>query len=86
MKYVLFWEYDKKDEAALIEKFKTRPEAEIKRLLPPYAIGGQTKGFSLVEAEDFEQIEKFYHHYAPVLKAKIFPIIELTKLLEIRKY
>ena len=86
MKYILFWEYDKKDEAAIIEKFMTRPEAEIKRLFPPYALGGQTKGFSLVAAENFEQIEKFYHHYAPLLKVKVYPIIELPKVVEIRKY
>ena len=86
MEYIVFWEYDKKDEANAFEKFKTRPEAEINRLFPPYALGGQTRGFSLVEDEDFERIEKFYHHYAPELKIKIFPIIEVTKLVEIREY
>lgn len=86
MKYIVFWEYDKKDEAALFEKFKTRPEAEIKRLFPPYALGGQCKGFSLFEAEDFSEIEKFGHHYAPDMKFQIFPIVEVTKLVEIRKY
>jgi hypothetical protein len=86
MKYIAFWEYDKKDEARLFEKFKTRPETEVKRLFPPYALGGQTKGFSLVEEEDFERLEKFCHHYAPEMKFKIFPIIEVTKLVGIRTY
>ncbi len=86
MKYVVFWEYDKKDEPAVFEKFKTRPEAEISRLLPPYALGGQTAGFSLFDEEDFERIEKFQHHYAPELKFEIFPIIEVSKLVEIREY
>ena len=86
VKYIVFWEYDKKDEAAVFEKFKTRPEAEINRLLPPYALGGQTKGFSLFEEEDFERLEKFGHYFAPLFKFKVFPIIELTKLVEIREY
>jgi hypothetical protein len=86
MKYILFWEYKKKDEAEIIDRFKKRPEAEIQRLFPPYALGGQTKGFSLVEADDYREIEKFYHHYTPLLKTKIFPIIELTELIKIRKY
>ena len=86
MKYIAFWEYDKKDEAALIEKFKIKPDAEITRIFPPCVLGGQTKGFSLVETDDFEQLEKFLHNYTPLLKAKVFPIIELTKVIEIRKY
>jgi hypothetical protein len=86
MKFIGFWEYDKKDEAALFEKFKTRPETLVTRLFPPYCIVGQTKGFSLMEGEDVEKMEQFMHHYKPLLKFKIFPIIELEKLLEVRKY
>jgi len=85
MKYLALWEYDLEDERALIEKFKTRPESEIKRLVPPYHLGGQTKGFSLYEAENFEQIEKFCHHYAPELNFKIYPIIETAKVVGIRE-
>lgn len=86
MKYVVFWEYDKKYEAAIIEKFNKRPEAEMKRLTPPYVLGGQTKGFSLYEEENFEQLEKFIHHYTPLLKTKIYPILELTTVVKNRKY
>ena len=86
MKYVVFWEYDKEDEAVLLEKFKTRPETEINRLFPPMVFGGQTKGFSLVEEEDFDRVEKFCHHYTPVLEFEILPIVEAVKMIEIRKY
>ena len=86
MKYVAFWEYDKKDEEALFEKFRTRPESEINRISPPFALGGQTKGFSLLEEDDFERIEKFCHHYKPLLKFKIYPIIEAEKAIKLRKY
>ena len=80
---VSFWEVD---EAELIEKFKKRPEGEITRLYPPYALGGQTKGFSLVEADDFMEVEKFYHTYAPLLEIKAYPIVDLTKIIGIRTY
>jgi hypothetical protein len=86
MKYVVIWEYKKKDEAEIFEKFKKRPEGEITRLYPPYALGGQTKGFSLVEAEDFLEVEKFYHTYAPLLKWKVYPIVDLESIIGIRKY
>ena len=76
MKYVVFWEYEKEDEVGLIEKFKVRPEAEITRLFPPCALGGQTKGFSLVEDDDFEGVDTFLQDYTPLLKVTIFPIIE----------
>lgn len=85
-KYIGFWEYDKKDEEALFEKFKTRPETEITRLFPPSVLLGQTKGFSIVEEDDVERMEKFIHHYTPLLKIKLYPFIELEKLVAIRKY
>jgi hypothetical protein len=79
MKYFVFWEYEKEDEADLIEKFKVRPGAEITRLFPPGALGGQTKGFLLVEDDDFERVEKFLHHHSPMLKVKIFQSLNLQK-------
>ncbi len=86
MKYLLLWEYDLKDESTLFEKFKVLPEDNKKlRIFPPHFLGGQTKGFSVLEADDFEQIEQFCHHYAPDMKWKIFPIIEAAKAVQIRE-
>jgi len=85
-KFIGFWEYDKKDEASLIEKFKTKPETMINRLFPPCCLLGQTKGFSIMEEDDMERVEKFVHHYSPYLKIKIYPFIELEKLVKIRQY
>ena len=84
MKYICFWEYDKKDEKALFEKLPY--EGELHRISSSFTIGGQTKGFTLVEEEDFETIEKHYHYLAPLLRVKVLPIIELMKVLEIGKY
>jgi hypothetical protein len=85
MKFIVYWEYDKKDEAAMWEKFKNPPEITEHRLFPPCILGGQTKGFSLYEEENLEQLEKLIHHYTPLLKTKISPILELPKVIEIRK-
>jgi len=85
VKYIGYWEYDLKDEPALLEKYKVLPEGlEKLRLFPPYWLGGQTKGFSLLETDDFEKIEELCHHYAPEMKFKIYPIIEVAKALPIR--
>jgi len=85
VKYIAFWEYDPKDEPALLEQYKVLPEGiENLRLFPPYWLGGQTKGFSLLETDDFEKIEELCHHYAPEMKFKIYPIIEVAKALPIR--
>jgi hypothetical protein len=84
MKYVAFWEYCKKDEPVLIEKFKKRPEHEITRVTPAFHLGGQTKGFSIYEADDFTTVEKFIHHYSPELNFVVYPILETTEVIKIR--
>jgi hypothetical protein len=84
MKYVALWEYCKKDEMALIEKFKKRPEQDITRVSPAFHLGGQTKGLSLYEADNFTTIEKFLHHYSPELNFKVYPIVETTEIVKIR--
>jgi hypothetical protein len=72
MKYVYFWKYDKKDEAALFEKLPF--QGELNRLSPSYSIGGQTRGFTLIEEENFEKIEKHCQNLAPLLNVKVLPI------------
>ena len=84
MKYVAFWEYCKKDEKVLIEKFVKRPEQEITRITPAFHLGGQTKGFSIYEADDFITIEKFLHHYSPELNFTVYPILETSEEIKIR--
>ena len=85
MKYVAFWEYSKKDEKILIEKFKKRPEQEITRVTPAFHLGGQTKGLSIYEADDFMVIEKFLHHYSPELNFQVYPLVETAALIKIRE-
>jgi Domain of unknown function (DUF3303) len=84
MKYVAFWEYCKKDERVLLEKFKKRPWHDITRVTPAFHLGGQTKGFSIFDADDFIPIENFLHHYSPELNFEVYPIIETTEIVKIR--
>jgi hypothetical protein len=85
MKYVAIWEYDPENEAKVIAKFKSLPDFGIKRLSPPYCILGQKKGFSIIEAENPEQIEEFTHYYVDVLDFEILPLIEVAKAVPIRE-
>ena len=85
MKFIAFWEYDQKEERTLIEKFKTLPKFEIQRMMPPYALVGRPRGFSLFEAENLEQVEEFCHYYAPEMKIEFYPIIEVAKMMPIRE-
>jgi hypothetical protein len=84
MKYAAFWEYDVKDEKVLIEKFKKAPEQEITRLTPAFHLGGQTKGLSLYEADDFKAVERFIQHYSPELHFVVYPILETSEEIKIR--
>jgi hypothetical protein len=50
-------------------------------IMPPHTIGGQTKGFSVVEAEP-DQIVNGVLFWHPELKIKYMPIIESSKFIE----
>ena len=50
MRYIAFWELDMEDMAEVVEKMKTRKK-QLKTLLPPHGIGGQTWGFTVFLGE-----------------------------------
>jgi hypothetical protein len=88
LKYIVFWEFCPEDMGKVIEKsVKAQKEAEKnpgklpEYIMPPYSIGGQTKGFSVVEAEP-EQIVNGVLFWHPELKLKYMPIIESGKFIE----
>jgi hypothetical protein len=84
MKFIAFWKYDPKDERTLIEKFKTLPKFEIQRIMAPHILVGRSRGFSLFEAENLEQVEVFCHYYAPEMEIEFYPIVEASKFIPIR--
>jgi hypothetical protein len=81
MKFIAFWEYDPKDTAKVIEKFK-KSKTGMKTLYEPHHIGGQTKGFTIFETDDIMVIADYSSYYVPELKMKIFPIMDSAKGVE----
>ncbi|MGD2200909.1 MAG: hypothetical protein PVJ38_04670 [Candidatus Bathyarchaeota archaeon] len=64
----------------LMEKY---PGKYPEYLVPPHSIGGQMKGFSMVEATP-DQIVNGVLYWHPELKLKYMPIIEGVKFVEQR--
>ena len=88
MKYIVFWEFSPEDMDKVVEKSvkaqedaKKNPGKYPEYIFPPHAIGGQPKGFSLVEATP-EQIVTGVTYWRPELKVKYMPIIESAKFIE----
>lgn len=90
MKYLAFWEFCPEDLDKVIEK-SVKSREEMKKspgkfpeyIVPPHSIGGQMKGFSVVEATP-EQIVNGVLYWHPELKIKYLPIIEASEFIEQR--
>lgn len=87
MKFIVFWEWDPKDIDAImikspewVKEQKAHPEKYAKwmRLEDGTAIGfsiiGQSKGFSLREVDDVEQLYNAAMWWNPLLKLSFYPI------------
>lgn len=90
MKYIAFWEFCPEDLDKVIEKYNAllegrekAPEKYAETLFPPHSMGGENKGFTIVEATP-EQMTNTILHYMPVMKLKYVPILESRKIIETR--
>jgi len=88
MKYILFWEFCPSDLDKVIEKSVKRtkmreknPEKYLKTLFPSHSIGGQCKGFSVVEATP-EQVRDYVLYSLPELQVNFKPLFESAKMIE----
>jgi hypothetical protein len=88
LKYIVFWEFSPEEMDKVTEKsvkhqeeMKKNPGKYPEYLFPPHTIGGQTKGFSVVEATS-DQIVNGVMYWRPELKLKYMPIIESAKSIE----
>jgi len=75
MKYISFWEFCPEDAEKVAEKWKRRKH-RLKTLFPPHSIGGETKGFTIFESDDEDEIIKYILHYIPEMKIKVIPIFD----------
>ena len=86
MKYMCYWEMCPEDLDKIIPLFKKMGELRGTKgyptaLAPTYAFAGQTKGFTLYEVDDPQQITNFYFHYHPILKMKWEPLEEASNVI-----
>ena len=89
MKYIAFWEYKPEDFDKVIEKYRQitkerekTPEKYTKQLFPPHGMGGEHRGFTVVEATS-EQILNTVLLNSPEVKIRYVPIFESTKYIEL---
>lgn len=85
MKYILYWEIDPVRFDAAIEKLRRVVPDESgrypKKLSESFSIGGQFKGFRLVEASP-EQQTNLMVSVMPEMLVKFVPIIEFPKIVK----
>ena len=91
LKFIGFWEYALEDVDKVLEKFmkmtalreKGTAEKYPKLIFGPYHIGGESKGFSIYETDDIDQLTNTTIHYMPEMKWKFAPIHESSKTAEL---
>ena len=89
MKYIAFWEMKPEDIPKVIEKFKKRmaPGGEklfgpgLKTVFSPHHIGGEAKGFTIVETDSPEELANYSSYYLPELVMKTYPIIDSNQVV-----
>ncbi|MCX6656797.1 MAG: hypothetical protein NTY03_17010 [Candidatus Bathyarchaeota archaeon] len=73
----------------VIDKFKKRNEAELENLFGhglntvfgPYHIGLETKGFTVLETDNPEELANYSSYYLPELPMKIYPINDSNQMV-----
>jgi len=93
MKYILYWEFPPEDIEKAIMQFHQLMELQAtgakdfpKALSPTYGFPGQTKGFTLYEVENDEQLNNFWLHFelmdmewVPISEVAEFAALYMTK-------
>jgi muconolactone delta-isomerase len=90
MKFIGFWEYNLQDVDKVLEKFKKMTaerekgtEKYPKLIFGPYHMGGESKGFTLFETDDMDQLTNTTIHYMPEMKWRFVGIQESSKTAEL---
>jgi hypothetical protein len=82
MKFIAFWEMKPEDAGKVIQKFSKRQELGLKTLYGPCHIGGQAKGFTILEADDQSVLTNYSSYYTPELTMVIYPIDDSKAVVE----
>jgi len=90
-KYIVFFKYNPEDIDAVIKKAiksialaEESPEKYAKYLFPPHHTG-YSKGFSIIEVSDPEQIKRSMVYWFPELQQQFVPIIDNQEMIKAYK-
>jgi hypothetical protein len=88
LKYIGYWEYSPTKITAVIEKFRQmtayRENGEkkyAKLIFGPYRLFSESKGFSIFETEDPDELTNIADFYAPEVKWSFIPIHDIREYL-----
>lgn len=89
MKYAKFWEFrpEDMDEAVIVwgnylEESKRTPEKYPTYLYPPHGFGDITKGISIMEADNEEQLINYMLALSPPIQIRFVPLVDSSKVVE----
>jgi len=90
MKFIVFMEWKPEEVGKVIEKYseamakmKEHPARFPKTIFGPFTMGGEPKGFSVVEIDNPDQIPNSVFLYLPLITMKYVPINESAGVIEI---
>jgi hypothetical protein len=90
VKFIGFWEYNLEDVDKVLEKFMTMTkerekgsEKFPKMIYGPYFIGGESKGFTIFETDNPDQLTNTTIHYMPEMRWRFAPIHEASRTAEL---
>lgn len=67
----------------MLDDMKKDPVKYPRYIIPPYGIGEPFRGFSVVEADNEEQLINSINALTPEFKVRFEPLIEISKAIEI---
>lgn len=92
MKFIMFMEWKPEEASKAVEKLvqaqaqmKEHPERFPKAISETFAMGGEEKGFTLVEMDNQDQLANLRFAYLPVIKCQFVPLQDLSRILELAR-
>lgn len=92
MKYAGFWGFDPASLDVIVMKSERSSEEreEYPRKYPeiilgPFVFEGESRGFTVYEVEDPEQLKNVVDHYAPEMRYEFKRLVETTKFAELHR-
>ena len=90
MKFIMFWDYDPKNlelilkkKKQLVELRKENPEKYPEIVCGPFLYSGESKGLTIYNATNDEQIVNLHLYYQPELELVFMPVVEVDTALDL---